>query len=312
MAWTSAISLGATNIKTSGATLTLSIAHEVAIGDVVVVIVACDNVSTADGITSEVSSITDSLLSNTWTKAHEYCNGQGAASAGATVAIFYSKITTPLTSASETLMATFANSITAKAMTAYRFTADGTVTVQGTIQTLANDSLDPGSMELSGMASREYLFVRGIAAEGTSGMATMTQTSGFNAFSPSSTAGGGPPSNMTVLGEYKIATDIGAISDPSLNGGIPDSASIFLALQESSGNQYYKSGTVTGTIVAATGSRVKHLTNFTLYSQEPTFLIGLSEGLQVNPNDTTFLIGLSEGLQVNPNDTTFLVKEARR
>jgi len=64
------------------ATTTLSV------GNLGVIIIATDNNQTTDGDEVCVSNVTDSA-GNTWLKAGEFTNGQGAAQAGALVSVWY-------------------------------------------------------------------------------------------------------------------------------------------------------------------------------------------------------------------------------
>ena len=231
MAWTSLNTLGSNQSKTAGTSIALTTSAAVEAGHVVVVIVAIDNTQTTDGNTSEVSSITDSAGGNTWVKAREFCNGQGGAASGATVSVWYSKLTNAIVSGG-TITANLANSITAKAISAWEFSiaAGATVSVAGTPQDLANDNADPGSMTVPGLSSREYLFIRGIAAE-TNSTAALMPTSNFAAFTGNQTSGAGAASNMAVRGEFAILTGTTATSDPTYTA--VDCASVFFALRES-------------------------------------------------------------------------------
>ena len=200
MAWGSLNTLGSNQNKTAGTSIVFTTSAAAEAGNVVVVIVAKDNTQTTDGNTSEVSSITDSAGGNTWTKAREFCNGQGATAGGATVSVWYSKLTNAIPSGG-TITANLANSITAKAISAWEFSiaAGATISIAGTPQDLANDGADPGSMTIGGLSSREYLFIRGIAAE-TNSTTALTPTANFTAFSGNQTSGDGAATNMAVRG----------------------------------------------------------------------------------------------------------------
>lgn len=226
MAWTAASSTTwSGSSKTAGTTVSTSTARTVAVGDVLVVIIGANNVGTADGDNSEVSSVTDNL-GNTYLKAGEFTNAQGSAAAGATCSIWYSQITT---AGNATATATFANSIAAKVITGAKFTASAgaTISVVG-LATLANDNADPGSMSISGLASQEYLFIRGFASETT--VNTPTVTSGYSNIDAIGTSGGGAATNMSAAGESRITTGTGSTSDPTYTNA--DTASVFVALKE--------------------------------------------------------------------------------
>src|SRR2546423_448261 len=83
-------------------------------GDLLVLSIAMDNLGTADGNTSQVTSVTDSR-SNTWTKAGEFTNTVGgAAGDGATIAVWYSVLTTGYTTGVDTVTINYSGNVTAK------------------------------------------------------------------------------------------------------------------------------------------------------------------------------------------------------
>lgn len=200
--------------------------------DINVVIVSIDNTQTTDGQTSEVTGVTDTQ-GNIYVKIGEFCNGQTAADAGATVSVWKSKLTTSLVNGN-TVTATLANSKTAKALCSFCYTVgagNDLALVAGSLQTLANDGADPGSMTISGLPSKEYLFIRGIASEATS--TNGTASTNFTRFTVvGGTSGGSAATNMSTWGEYRIVTGTGATSDPTV--AATDNASVFFALEETS------------------------------------------------------------------------------
>src|ERR1041384_4789690 len=98
MAFASLNTLGSNQNKTSGNSIAVTTTAAAESGHLVVVIVAIDNTGTGDGDNSEVNSISDSAGGNTWTKAREFTNGQGAANAGATVSVWFSVLTNQINS----------------------------------------------------------------------------------------------------------------------------------------------------------------------------------------------------------------------
>lgn len=230
MAWggTSGVAVGIAD-KTAGTSIVSSAFDaNVTVGSVCIVVVAKNNAATADGETSEVTSVTDTK-GNTYTKLKEFCNSQGAADAGATVSVWYSQVATQLTT-SDTCTANFSASTAASAIMARGFTATSgaTITMEGSA-TLANDGADPGSMTLSGLASREYLFIRAIAYEGV--VTTGTNTTDYvPVAATAATSGGGGASNMGVWAEWRIFTGTGDTSNPTVSA--VDSASVYVAIKE--------------------------------------------------------------------------------
>ena len=230
-AWGSVGTLGSAQSKTadqSSAVLTTSAAAEA--GNVVVLIVAVDNNQTADGDEGAVTSVTDSAGGNTWTKGVEFCNGQGTAQTGATVSIWFSKLTNQINSGG-TITANLSNNTSrdASAMSAWEYTigAGNIVTVEVT-NTLAGDGNDPQSLNAT-TPNAEFLRVRGIAGE-TNNTIQMTATGSWTLFSNNQTSGGGAASNMAVRGEFRINTATSAASDPAWTS--LDNANGYVALKE--------------------------------------------------------------------------------
>jgi hypothetical protein len=201
-----------------------------AVGSVVIVGIAKDNLQTTDGNTSEVTTVTDSK-GNTYTPIREFCNGQGGAGAGAVISLWYSLLTTAINvGATDTITANFNGAITAKAIVADNFTigAGATVSVAGNATDLANDAADPGSMTISGLTSGPYLFIRATALERP--QTGWTPTTNYTQLTLKGTSGGSAVTNMEYDAEFRIFTGTGDTSDPTATA--VDSASIYVALKE--------------------------------------------------------------------------------
>src|SRR3990172_732961 len=121
MAWGAGNTLGATANKTANNNIGHVPTATAVVGSTLVAIVTKDNASTTDGNTNEITSMSDDAGGNTWNKLREFCNSQGSANAGATVAMFYSILATQLT-ASNTITANFSDTRTAKAISVWKFT----------------------------------------------------------------------------------------------------------------------------------------------------------------------------------------------
>lgn len=202
-----------------------------AANELVVVVIALDNIgTTTDGDKGDVTGVSDNA-GNTYTKAIEFSNVQTGAGTGATASIWYCQLTNSIIF-SNTLTINFNGSVTAKARQAYGFTvASGSTIGKVTGSGLANDAADPGSITLSGLPSREYLFFRVTALEEASG-ATWTNTAGYTRLynTAQGTTGGGAASNMSMGVEYKIVTATSETSDPT--GNAVDCASAMTGFYE--------------------------------------------------------------------------------
>lgn len=235
-AWGSVATLGSVANKTadqSSTALTTSAAAEA--GNVVALCVTVDNNQTTDGDEGAVSSVTDSAGGNTWAKAIEFTNGQGAAQAGATISLWYSKLTNQIASAG-TITANFTNNTSrdAVAMSAWEFTigAGSTLSVAGT-NSVADDAVnDPSSLAISTLANAEHLFVRCTAREDFRHVATATTS--YTLITDNGTTGGADPSNMSVIGEFLILTGTSSTSSITITGdtNTRDMASVMMALDE--------------------------------------------------------------------------------
>jgi hypothetical protein len=243
MAWTDRATPFSGNSKTSGNQLTFTMT--LALGDVAIAVISSDNVQTTDGQTSLVSSINDPKA-NTWTKIVEFTNGQGSAGGGATVSLWVLVCTVAAINATNTQTINFASTVTAKAVTGQTFGigAGATVTLVGTAQTLASDAADPAAQSVSGLASREYLFVRGMAMEAA--VTALTTTASYTSPGTAGTSGGSAATNMQAGMEYRILTGTGDTSNPTWAAN--DGASVYVALKEAAaGTQFNQSCLATTT-----------------------------------------------------------------
>lgn len=229
MAFGAGVTLGGTADKTAGTTIVHTVTAAAAVGDLVAVRVPKNNELTTDANdTNEVTSVVDSA-GNTYTKLGEARRGAGTAAAGATGALFISKLTAALTSGVSTITANFSNSPAASALTAWKHTigAGNTFQIAGVVQyeTLLGG---PGALVISGLPSKEYLFLRAEAME--TDTPNYAPTASYTAVTEVATTGGGAASNMASCGEFRILTGTGDTSDPT--GNSTDHVGIFIALEE--------------------------------------------------------------------------------
>lgn len=233
IAFSSNLGAGGSDTGAGNPTLTLQPAFAGDVGNVVLVIIGKDNVQTTDGSTSEISGITDSG-SNIWASLARFANGQGAGNAGAYVDLWLSKLIGAIVSSTGTITVNKSTDVDC-AFRALEFTVGAGKTMQiasGGLQTLAVDAGAPGSMTISGLPSKEYLFLRITAFEDEE-ITEWTPTSGWtNAPWSRSSAAGAAATNIVVRGEFIIATATGHTSNPTYAAATPDCASIFVALEE--------------------------------------------------------------------------------
>lgn len=217
-------------VSASGSTLAVTTATiNVNVGDLAIAIIGCDNVQTTDGNTNQVASIADTA-GNTWQQVVEFTNGQTAAAAGATCAIWYSKIIAALNTGG-TVTVTFASSITARACLLHAFSTASSSVGVATTNVLAGDAADFGSIVCNPVTSRAYLFLRGGAQEGD--IVTYTPTTNYTATANIAGGGGGGSATLiTASGEFRLLTATSSTSQPS-TGLAYDTASVMAAFFES-------------------------------------------------------------------------------
>lgn len=228
MAWTAVGSYGTDQNKTAGTGMSLfQPGSSIAAGSVIVVTIACDNVQTTDGNSSTVTSVVGNY-SGTFTKALEYTNGEAAAAAGATVSLWYAYIPTLISAFNDQIDVSINAAVAAKACGAYIFSNTGGACVVAASAGSASD-VDPASMTISGLTSREYLFVRADATErGNYGYGNSTN---YTVFMQNTTTDPGNATDIAIGAEYRIFTGTGDTTDPTT--GTPQSASVYVAFSAS-------------------------------------------------------------------------------
>jgi hypothetical protein len=156
--------------------------------------------------------------------------GLDAAGAGATVSVWYGKLGNPVQSNATTFTATLAQAVTAKALIGYSFSIGaGHYVDLGDGADRADDGADAGSLTLSNLPSRQYLFVRANAGEGTDpGLGATSGPPGWSTVPGIATSGGSAAPNIFAEFEFLIATATTATSDPST--AAVDQASVLVAL----------------------------------------------------------------------------------
>jgi len=239
---------GFTDKTANQASTTVNHNNLTATENLVILLVAVDNNQTTDGDEGAVTSVTDTA-GNVWSKAIEFCNGQGSAQAGATCSAWYFT-TSNGTSALDTITVNFSNATSRDASVlgtfAFNYTPGNTVIVEAT-NFLANDGADPGSLNAT-TANIACLRLRAIAAETNSTIA-LTTTSGWTTIGSLTTSGGGATANMALRFEYIISTGTSAASDPTYTAA--DCASVYIAFKEVATTSWFQHKTGYEDIVRA-------------------------------------------------------------
>jgi hypothetical protein len=232
MAFSAVTALGTAGVDTGGGNCVITTSADAEVGRLVVVLIGKDNVATADGTGSEITSVVDSTGANTYVSAGRFVNGQGAANAGAYVDVYYSVIASQLNSGG-TITITKSTDVDCCA-TAYKATmgAGSTVAVSQ-VQTQANDNADAASLATSSLANVEHLHIRAVASEyENANNLTVTDGTWTVLQGVISSTAGLPAVNMRIDGEYKISTSTGETSDPTMPSSTADRANVLIAFTE--------------------------------------------------------------------------------
>lgn len=233
-AFASVGNLGTGNSTTSDNTLAFSPAATLNAGNLGVACFAANNINTGEGDNSEITTVVDSV-GNTWTKRREYTNA-GAAAGNVTVAVWTTVATTDLTT-SDTFTATWSAANARKVASLWEFSLAGGNNVQVATNgdgVRSDDTVtDIGSIALSSLVDKEYLFFRCSGMETNIGTA-LTPTASFTGITQAEADDGGAiTAQINLRGEFRIFSGTALTSDPAcVDGGGYDAASIFIALEE--------------------------------------------------------------------------------
>lgn len=209
--------------------LTVATSAAVNVGEIAVVLVCVDNISTGGGDTLEVSGVT--IGGRAMTKVRQNSTNV-AAQAGSSVSIWIHQVTGSNIASASNVVASFTNSGTsdASAMTGRKFTvASGNLyDIVGTNATTSTTTT-PGSLDVTG-ANVEHLRIRAIGCEFDTTQA-LTVTASWTAFTEAGSAATGTITEQVIEGEFRIVTGTNGASNPTL-GSACDSASVYVALRE--------------------------------------------------------------------------------
>lgn len=227
MTWTYAGDYGSGAEKVSSTEFVLfQSGLELVEGDVVVVMLACDNLQTTDGNSSTVSDITGTYI-GTFTKALEYTNSGGSAGSGVVCSVWYARVGGTIAPGFDEIFITFSGAVTAKAAFAKVFHATNSAITVAAAEGSVNDT-DPALMTISSLPSQEYLFIRSAATE--RGSFGSIESTNYTSFGANTTNSPGDDTDVQIFAEYRIFTGTGDSTDPTT--GTPESASVYLALKE--------------------------------------------------------------------------------
>jgi len=233
MAWGKAAGNGiGGNDSTTGGSWNMGSFLTASAGEVVILTIASDNLS-GTGATNDHLSLSDGGTGS-WVKVYEYTYGPSGANSGATVSVWYLRVP-PGGTVNPTI--NLSASGAKKAAVYERFTTTDTAAVVAVVgapyapQGSFEPARDPSGMAISGAPLREYLGIRGIAAESNSTTA-LTPSAGWTAPNSANgtSSGGGSAANIAARMEWDIATASDWSSDPTLYAA--DGATLLALLTE--------------------------------------------------------------------------------
>jgi len=243
--------------------------------------VAIDNISTTDGPSNDVVSVTGG--NGTWTKLGEYTNANAGGGNGVTVALW---VFNP--DANNAVGTVFTINLSGNTVDKSARFWIHSCTVGQSVRDAASPvynsvdaSNDFGSCAISGLTSKEYLFVSALGKEANT-TTTITPSSGFVAVATLRSRNNA--SAVVSAGEYDILTATGATSNPTLAVS-GDAVNVFVALEEytpSSGISGSASGDLplTGSAVgtASVSGSASGTFDITGSSTATALIVGLSSG----------------------------------
>lgn len=189
---------------TAGTNITITPASNFSSSTMAVLAIAYDN--SGGGGADPYSSITDSV-GNTWTPRINVLNDPGAASAGSTLRIFTSNMTTALTTAN-TITVSFSSSTTAKSWTLSEIAAGTNFIVEYVTGASATGTSTTPTITSSSITSGNLI----LGAMGNEGNATITADSDTTngTWSTQQTINNGTgTSGMQIASQYKVTTGTG-------------------------------------------------------------------------------------------------------
>ena len=212
--------------SSSSWTFTAGFGNPLEAGHLGVLTLATDNRATSNGNTNDHQTVTDAA-GNTWTKAREFTNAQGAAAAGVTVSIWYTKASSTL-AAGANITVNFSGAITAKAASCEEFTMGDNLTVEAGGDVAATNTTSPGAITLSGLSNTSHLWIRATGREFPPGVWTGSGAN-FTQFWGTGTSSGSNTTNIDIRSEALIAAGTSLTTNPSA-GTTTDWASTMVAL----------------------------------------------------------------------------------
>lgn len=234
MAIASGGTLGTGVSATSSTTFTLTTAtNTLAAGDYAILVVTSDNTATADGASTDHTSVSGGT--GTWTKLGEYTNTVGGAAADGVTTSLWRFEATGAVATGTVITITLGTARVDKVASFWKFTVAAGKVLQLDTEPATNpigNGVDAsngfGSVAFSGLTSKARLYFRGLGKEANSTTA-ITVSASFTAITGNRSRNNA--SAILLRGEFRINTSTGETSNPTL-AVTGDTAGLFAALIE--------------------------------------------------------------------------------
>lgn len=216
---------GTNNEKTSDNSLATTLTGTVAVGRLLVCSFAFDSASSTDGSVSLIS-VADTQL-NSWIRGREWqFTTSGGVDSGAHAGVFYTVITTQLTT-SDSVTVTTSTNVTAKAMRLTEFSFSGSVEIESDG---AGSSTTTNNISLTLSGANAGLWIGAGASE--SAVTTGTLDADYTHPGDVRTTGGSDATNIRLRMGYRIASLSSDNFSNSTGATSTDHAGVLVAFRE--------------------------------------------------------------------------------
>lgn len=251
MAFSAVTERGSNSTKVSGTTVAVSPSANLTVGKIVFAVLTANNVQTTDGASTDHSSITDTD-GHTWTKVFERTNSAGIAADGVAGSLWWTLVTSQI-GTGDSITGTVGIALLARVIGVFEVTIGAGQTIQLVGSAfLEDDTNTPAGLVISGLPSKEYLFL-GLSSNETAQLTWTEDADYTNVFAAEGigTTGSGDATNVSVNVAYRIATLTGdTFSVAGLTGATQHTLALLAFEEVSTGG----AATVTPAVIAISAS----------------------------------------------------------
>lgn len=280
MAFASVGSLGSAHDKTLAATISLSPTSNVPVGHLVVVCYTSTQSGTGVALNGLWFGCYDSV-------GNQYAGFVTAGGGNTSTIIWVSQLNYALTTTDTISVQRWeAGATNTKAVSLWEFTVDGAWSLE-TFQQDGNSGVDPAAQTISGLASREHLFLHAL---GSNGPATdsYTLSTHYTGMTQDGTTGGAGNTNWTIVPEFRILTGTGDTVDITNNSEAPGYAQQYVALREYSDTVPFPSTPILDTFTRADESPIAGGWNTSGWNIATAYLAVVFNAAADRANDSGF------------------------